>query len=119
MAAMDTPMIPPTKPTELPIRNPNPTPSQNARTQWEHLFRRAFSTRPQSLHQQPPIPDDAPNEVCGDPLVPNFDGLHVWSNNVNTLSLGNNLADLHQLCIHFKSYNIGIAALQEINLDLT
>jgi hypothetical protein len=51
--------------------------------------------------------------------VPNFDGLHVWSNNVNTLSLGNDLADLHELCIHFKSYNIGIAALQEINLDLT
>jgi hypothetical protein len=58
-------------------------------------------------------------QCCGDPMDPSFTGLHVWSNNVNTLSLANNLADLHELCIHFKSYNIGIAALQEINLDLT
>jgi hypothetical protein len=122
MAPIDTPATTPaqrTPPPALPNHTPTPILLQNARTEWAHLFRNAFSPRQQHIHQRTPVPDDAPNEACGDPLESNFDGLHVWSNNVNTLSLGNDLADLHELCIHFKSYNIGITALQEINLDLT
>jgi hypothetical protein len=98
---------------------PPPPPTSSLRTDWASLFENAFSPNQRHLQQQPPAPDDAPNEACGDKMDPNFDGLHVWTNNVNTLSLSNDLADLHELCIHFKTYNIGIAALQEINLDLT
>jgi hypothetical protein len=99
---------------------PNP-PSTNAnlRTDWASLFENAFSPNQRHLQQQPPAPDDAPNEACGDTMDPGFPGLHVCTNNVNTLSLSNDLADLHELCTHFQTHNIGIAALQEINLDLT
>jgi hypothetical protein len=83
------------------------------------LFATAFSRNQRNLQQQPPTPDDAPNEACGDTMDPGFAGLHVWTNNVNTLSLSNDLADLHELCTHFQANNIRIAALQEINLDLT
>jgi hypothetical protein len=83
------------------------------------IFRNAFS----HAQQTQPITllsiDNAPNEACGDLLDPDFSGLYVWSNNVNTLSLNNGLADLHELCHILKAKNIGIAALQEINIDLS
>jgi hypothetical protein len=63
--------------------------------------------------------ENAPNEACGDPIQPDYPGLYIWSNNVNTLSLTNALADLHELCRQFKTNNIGIAALQELNIDIT
>jgi hypothetical protein len=67
--------------------------------------------------------DNAPNKAYGDTLDPAFDGLYVWSNNVNTLSLKDSLADLHELCRQLKENNIGIAALQDLQelniLDLS
>jgi hypothetical protein len=103
-----------------PSATPNP-PSTNPdlRTAWASLFNNAFSPNQRHLQQQPPAPDDAPNEACGDTMDPGFAGLHVWSSNLNTLSLSNDLSELHELCTHFQTYNVGIAALQEINLDLT
>jgi hypothetical protein len=86
---------------------------------WETIFRQAFTPARQAEFNLLADTESAPNEACGDPLVPSFDGLYAWSNNVNTLSLHNDLADLHKLCCQFKANNIGIAALQEINIDLS
>jgi hypothetical protein len=102
--------------TSAPTINPQ---TNNLRANWTPLFGNAFSISQQRRNDPTSAPDDAPNEACEDPMDPSFDGLYVWSNNVNTLSLSNDSADLHELCIHFKSNHIGIAALQEINLDLT
>jgi hypothetical protein len=63
--------------------------------------------------------DLIPNDICGDAMDASFKGLHVWSNNINTLSLTDDLADLHELCGYFKTHNIGIAAFQEVNIDMT
>jgi hypothetical protein len=99
---------------------PNPPSTNvNLRTDGASLFENAFSPNQRHLQQQPSAPDDAPNEACGDTMDPGFARLQVWTNNVNTLSLSDDLADLHELCAHFQTYNIGIAALQEISLDLT
>jgi hypothetical protein len=95
-------------------------PRGHLRQEWESIFANAFSAT--TNHQQCLSPLDidlVENKVCGNALDPHFDGLHVWSNNVNTLSLSNNLADLHKLCCHFRTHNIDIAALQEVNIDLT
>jgi hypothetical protein len=98
---------------------PPDTPPAHLRREWETLFSNAFSTTKQQQCPPPVDIDLVPNELCGDALDATFEGLHVWSNNVNTLSLRDDLADLHELCGHFKNNNIGIAALQEINIDLT
>jgi hypothetical protein len=87
--------------------------------QWEHLFHNAFNSNRQNQYQTMSSIENAPNEACGDPIQPNYPGLYIWSNNVNTLSLTNDLADLHELCRQFKSNNIGIAALQELDIDIT
>jgi hypothetical protein len=95
------------------------TPSANARADFEHLFKNAFTTnrQTQSAHLDPT--ENAPNKACGATLDPEFDALYIWSNNVNTLSLTNDLADLHELCRQVKAHNIGIAALQELNIGMT
>jgi hypothetical protein len=98
---------------------PSVPPSATSRSGYESLFRHAFTTSRYIQFSPTGTPTDAPNEVCGDVLRPDFDGLYVWSNNVNTLSLANDLEDLHELCRQFKHYNIGIAALQELNIDMT
>jgi hypothetical protein len=99
-----------------PLQN---TPQAPLRCEWQSLFSNAFSSSRQYQCLPPADIDTIPNDPCSDSLNTNFNGLNVWSNNVNTLSLGNDLADLHELCGHFKTYNIGITALQEINVDLT
>jgi hypothetical protein len=85
----------------------------------DSIFRNAFSHTRQTQYTPLTSIENAPNEACGDPLDANFAGLYVWSNNVNTLSLNIGLADLHELCRNLKENNIGIAALQEINIDLS
>jgi hypothetical protein len=62
-------------------------------TGWEHIFRQALTPARQAEFDQLANTESAPNDVCGNQLVPSFEGLVVWSNNVNTLSLNNNLAD--------------------------
>ena len=94
-------------------------PSANSRSGFESLFRHAFTTDRYVQFNPTATPTSMPNEACGDTLQPDFDGMYVWSNNVNTLSLTNDLSDLHELCRQFKHYNIGIAALQELNIDMT
>jgi hypothetical protein len=98
---------------------PTPPPTAHLRPDWQALFTNAFSSSRQHRCLPTAALDSIPNDPCGDSLATNVSGLNVWSNNVNTLFLANDLADLHELCGHFKNYNIGIAALQEINLDLT
>jgi hypothetical protein len=98
---------------------PSVPPSANSRSGYESLFCHAFTTSRYIQFTPPDTPNDAPNKACGDALQPDFDGLYVWSNNVNTLSLANDLDDLHELCRQFKHCNIGIAALQEFNIDMT
>jgi hypothetical protein len=98
---------------------PVDAPQGNLRQEWESIFSNAFSNKNQQQCLLPDAIDYVENEVCGDALDAEFDGLHIWSNNVNTLSLNNDLADLHELCTIFKHQYIGIAALQELNIDLT
>jgi hypothetical protein len=98
------PSIPPSAPTQ-----------HNVAT----IFQDAFSHARQLRFTPPTSIENAPNEACGVPIDPNFDGLYVWTNNVNTLSLQDSLADLHELCRQFKEHNIGIAALQQLNIDLS
>jgi hypothetical protein len=83
------------------------------------IFRDTFTTDHQRRFAPIPSIDEAPYQTCGDAIDPDFDGLYFWSNNVNTLSLSNDLADLHELCRQFKANNIGIAALQELNNDMS
>jgi hypothetical protein len=94
-------------------------PSVNSRAGFEALFQHAFTTARRTQFSDTGTLDNCPNEACGDPMNAAFEGLYIWSNNVNTLSLHNDLADLHELCRQLKHYNVGIAALQEINIDLT
>jgi hypothetical protein len=94
-------------------------PPSDSRNGYESLFRHAFTTNRYIQFSPTTTPTSMPNEACGDALQPDFEGLYVWSNNVNTLSLAHELADLHELCRQFKHYNIGIAALQELNIDMT
>jgi hypothetical protein len=98
---------------------PSISPSVPPRTGFETLFRHAFSADRRKQFVPLTSLDNAPNEACGDSIDPNFDGLYVWSNNVNTLSLTNDIADRHELCRQFKEHRIGIAALQELNIDMT
>jgi hypothetical protein len=98
---------------------PPNNPTAHLHREWETLFSNAFSTNKQQQYPPPVDIDLVPNELRGDAMYATFEGLPVWSNNVNTLSLSDDLADLHELCGHFKNNNIGIAALQEINIDLT
>jgi hypothetical protein len=46
--------------------------------------------------------DLVPNNISGDAMDASFEGLHVWSNNANTLSLIDDLTNLHELCGYFK-----------------
>jgi hypothetical protein len=94
-------------------------PSANSRTGYESLFRHTFTTNRYIQFTPTTTPTSMPNEACGDILQPDFEGLYIWSNNVNTLALANELTGLHELCRQFKHYNIGIAALQELNIDMT
>jgi hypothetical protein len=94
-------------------------PSANSRSGYESLFRHAFTTNRYIQFTPTNPPTSMPNEACGDAMQPDFEGLYVWSNNVNTLSLTHDLTDLHELCRQFKHYDIGIAALQELNIDMT
>jgi hypothetical protein len=98
---------------------PSISPSVHFRAGFEALFRNAFSADRRNKYVPLTSIDTAPNEACGDSLDPNFDGIYVWFNNVNTLSLNNDLADFHELCRQFKEFRIGIAALQELNIDMT
>jgi hypothetical protein len=98
---------------------PSFAPSTNHRAGLETLFRHAFTSERYNRFATLSSPASPPNEACRGPLDPAFDGLYIWSNNVNTLSLANDLADLHELCLQLKSSNIGIAALQELNIDMT
>jgi hypothetical protein len=98
---------------------PSISPPVNPRAGFDVLFRNAVLEARQAKFAPLTSIDNAPNEACGDPMNPSFDGLDVWSNNVNTLSLNNDLADLHELCRQFKEHRIGIAALQELNVDMT
>jgi hypothetical protein len=94
---------------------PSVTTNSHARARWESIFSNAFTPARQAQYQTTtPI-----ETACGDTLNPNFAELTIWSNNVNTLSLSHELADLHELCCQWKENNIGIAALQELNIDLT
>jgi hypothetical protein len=86
---------------------------------YENIFREAFTAARHRRFAPVTSVDQAPNKACGDPIDPNFTGLYIRSNNVNTLSLTNDLADLHKLCRHFQANNIGIAALQELNIDMS
>jgi hypothetical protein len=81
---------------------PSISPSVHPRAGFEALFRNAFSADRRDKYVPLTSIDNAPNEACGHSIDPNFDGLYVWSNNVNTLSLNNELADLHELCRQFK-----------------
>jgi hypothetical protein len=93
--------------------------SANSRAGYESLFWHAFTTNRYIQFTPTTTPISMLNEACGDAMQPDFEGLYVWSNNVNTLSLAHELTDLHALCRQFKHYNIGIAALQELNIDMT
>jgi hypothetical protein len=86
---------------------------------FESLFRDAFTAARQKQFAPLTSIEGVPNRACGDPIDPEFDRLYFWSNNVNTLSLKNDLADLHELCRQFKANHIGIAALQELNIDMS
>jgi hypothetical protein len=98
---------------------PSISPSVHRRGGFETLFVNAFTNaRPQRFTPFTSI-DNAPNEACGDPIDPNISSLYVWSNNVNTLSLSKDLAELYELCRQFKEHRIGLAALQELNIDMT
>jgi hypothetical protein len=61
-----------------------------------------------------------PNAPCGDDfkIFPK-DGLRIWSNNINTLSLSNDMAAFRELCDRLHTHRVDIIALQEINLDTT
>jgi hypothetical protein len=65
------------------------------RSGYESIFQQAFTHSRQLRLPMPTDIDSAPNKACGDALDPAFNGLYVWSNNVNTLSLANGLADLY------------------------
>ena len=60
-----------------------------------------------------------PNEVCGDEFTKTQNGFRVWSNNINTLSLANGLAQFRELCDTLHQHHVDIIALQELNLDTT
>jgi hypothetical protein len=94
-------------------------PSVGIRAGFEALFQHAFTPAQRTQFSHTATLENCPNEACGDPQNAAFDGLYIWSNNVNTFSLHNDLANLHELCRQLKHYNVGIAALQEINVDIT
>jgi hypothetical protein len=98
---------------------PSVSPFVNQCTDFDTLFANAFSDARRRKFASFTSIDNAPNKACGDPIDPTFSGLHVWSNNVNILSLSNNLANLHELCRQFKENQIGIAAMQKLNIDMT
>jgi endonuclease/exonuclease/phosphatase family metal-dependent hydrolase len=61
-----------------------------------------------------------PNLPCGDDFnISSRDGLRIWSNNINTLSLSNDMASFRELCDRLNTHNVDVIALQEINLDTT
>jgi endonuclease/exonuclease/phosphatase family metal-dependent hydrolase len=71
-----------------------------------------------SLHQKRVV--STPNEPCGDTITTtSHNGLRIWSNNINTLSLSNGLTAFRELCDRLKTHNVDIIALQELNLDTT
>jgi endonuclease/exonuclease/phosphatase family metal-dependent hydrolase len=74
--------------------------------------------RRQRLHQKRIAP--TPNEPCGDDFTTtSHNGLRIWSNNINTLSLSNGLASFRELCDRLHAHHVDIIALQELNLDTT
>jgi hypothetical protein len=85
----------------------------------EAIFTDAFTSERQRRFDTLIDTAMAPNRACGDNMDPNFDGLYFWSNNVNTLSMKNDMADLHELCRQFQENNVGIAAMQELNIDMS
>jgi hypothetical protein len=98
---------------------PSISPSVNQRAGFDTLFANTFSDARRHKVASFTSIDNAPNKACGDPINPTFSGLYIWSNSVNKLSLSNNLANLHELCRQFKENQIGIAAMQELNIDMT
>jgi endonuclease/exonuclease/phosphatase family metal-dependent hydrolase len=80
-----------------------------------------LQTRPKqrrSLHQKRVV--STPNEPCGDTFTTtSHNGLRIWSNNINTLSLSNGLMAFRELCDRLKTHDVDIIALQELNLDTT
>jgi hypothetical protein len=98
---------------------PMAPPSVGIRAGFEALFQNAFTPAQRTQFSHTDTLENRPNEACGDPLNAAFDGLYIWLNNVNTVSLNNDLNDLHELCRQLKHYNVGITALQEINIHIT
>ena len=47
------------------------------------------------------------------------DTFRIWANNINGISLANDGAQIHDLCIALSDYHIDCIALQETNLDWT
>jgi hypothetical protein len=93
-----------------------PTPTNHA---FDSLFRNAFTADRQRRFDPITSIDGVTNLACGDAIDPDVDGLYFWSNNLNTLLLKNDLDDLHELCRQLKAHNIGISALQELNIDMS
>ena len=101
----------------------------NARlnTTWQQVFSKAlrppvnikenntiqFPTRERTALLQP-----ATNEQIGAPMTEVHDNLRIWSVNANTILLRSGLAELHELCIQIKKFNISIICFQEVNIDL-
>jgi hypothetical protein len=67
----------------VPLITPPAPPQHNVAT----IFQDAFSHARQLRFAPLTSIENAPNEACGDPIDPDFNGLYVWTNNVNTLLL--------------------------------
>jgi hypothetical protein len=70
------------------------------------------------IHATQPTIHQPQNEPCGSSFSKYYDGLRIWWNNANNLVHPDDYAELHELCLMLTEYNVGIIALQEVNLNL-
>jgi hypothetical protein len=114
------PVLPATDIPPLSYRRPSQLSSA-----WQTIFQTRLSPPAASINQagfpireiQPPI-EQPQNEPCGSTFDKDYTGLRIWWNNANTLLQQDDFAELHELCLTLTEYNVGIIALQEVNLNL-
>jgi hypothetical protein len=112
----------------IPVPEPQPLsyrrPSQLSPA-WQQIFQTSLTPATRQLSPsgfplreiQPPI-QTPQNEPCGSSFDKQYDGLRIWWNNANTLVQHDDFAELHELCLTLLEYNVGIIALQELNLNV-
>ena len=92
---------------------------------WQKIFQKTLKPTAAQVNNngyphrtlQPPL-QTPENPRCGSSFQRDYNGLRIWWNNANTLLQQDGYAELHELCLTLKEYNVGVIALQELNLNV-